>query len=61
MTKPSSFDACGNSCANSAGPPTPEEIARIIARLRAAGARVVNAKGEDLRPADIEAILKEWS
>jgi hypothetical protein len=61
MTKPSSFDACGSLCANSAGPPTPNEIADIIARLRAAGARVINARGEDLQEGDIAALLKEWS
>jgi hypothetical protein len=61
MIKPSSSNASGNSCGNSAGPPTLEEIADIIARLRAAGARVINARGDDLRPADIEAILKDWS
>jgi hypothetical protein len=61
MTKPSSSNDCGSSCGSSAGPPTTEEIARIIARLRAAGARVVNAKGEDFTQRDLEDLLKEIS
>jgi hypothetical protein len=59
MTKPSSSNASASSCVNSAGQPTTEEIALIIRLLREAGARVVNAKGEDIGPADIEA-LREW-
>jgi hypothetical protein len=55
MTKPSSSNASGNSCANSVGPPTTEEIAHIIRLLREAGAKVV-----DLSPADIEALIREW-
>jgi hypothetical protein len=60
MIRPSSSDDCGPSCVNSVGPPTLEEIARIIARLRAAGARVINRSGEDMRPADVEALVKEF-
>jgi hypothetical protein len=36
-----------------------EEVARIIARLRECGARVLNQKGEDIGPGDIEELLKE--
>jgi hypothetical protein len=60
MIKPSSSVASGPSCASNVGPPTPEQIARIIARLRAAGARVINRSGEDMRPADVEALVKEF-
>jgi hypothetical protein len=59
MTKPSSSNACGSSCANSAGPPTPEEIARIIRALQAAGAKVLNTKGEPITPADLAELVKE--
>jgi hypothetical protein len=61
MTKPSSSNASGSSCANSAGPPTLEEIARIIRALQDAGARVVNARGEDFTQRDLEDLLKEIS
>jgi hypothetical protein len=61
MTKPSSSDASESSCGSSAGPPTPEEIARIIRLLREAGARVVNARGEDFTQRDLEDLLKEIS
>jgi hypothetical protein len=60
MTKPSSSNASANSCANSADKPTLEEIARIIDRLREAGAKVINERGDDLGPADIEALVKEF-
>ena len=38
---------------------TLEDVVRLVARLRAAGARVINSRGEDLSAAEIEALLKE--
>jgi hypothetical protein len=33
---------------------------RIVAGFRAHGARVVNRSGEDMRPMDVEALVKEF-
>ena len=39
---------------------TAEYIARLVVLLRAHGARVVNAQGQDFRQEDIEDLLKEF-
>jgi hypothetical protein len=41
-------------------PVTFEYVARLIEILRAHGARVVNAQGQDFRQEDIEDLLKEF-
>jgi hypothetical protein len=56
MTGNNSSDALQLTCATT---PSLDEVARIVARLRAAGARVINSKGEDLRPADLEEAVRE--
>jgi hypothetical protein len=33
---------------------------RIVAGLRAHGARVINRSGEEMRPMDVEALVKEF-
>jgi hypothetical protein len=38
---------------------TLEEITQIVRYLRAIGVKVINAKGKDLSPAEVEAIFKE--
>jgi hypothetical protein len=38
---------------------TLEDATRLIARLRTLGVRIINAKGEDLTEAEIEAIFNE--
>jgi hypothetical protein len=38
---------------------TLEDVIRLVARFRALGIKVINAQGEDLCPAEIEAIFNE--
>jgi hypothetical protein len=33
---------------------------RIVAGLRAHGARVINRRGNDMHPSDLEALIKEF-
>jgi hypothetical protein len=40
-----------------AHPVTVEEVEKLVAKLRAAGARVINRRGEDMTEADLQAVV----
>jgi hypothetical protein len=55
----SSSDAFATTCRSTDDPVSLDEVTRLVARLRAAGAKVINRRGEDLSPADIEKFFQE--
>jgi hypothetical protein len=47
------------SCETSAAPQIPDDVLWIIKQLRGHGVKVINSNGEDLRPADLEELVRE--
>jgi hypothetical protein len=61
MMPESSSENSGNISETSAAPPIPDDVLRIVAALRANGAKLINREGNDLQLSDLERLVKECS